>query len=527
MKFYQLKIVRKGSKPPIWRRCLIPADITFDRLAAIMEDILQFESSDQYEFEFFQKKVQFRKTAEGQEQSRFEVLSADAEINIWMENEEWFTFRINDPDRDLPQYRANIEKVIPNTEIGKEGSKTPLLWPMIIKCSEPEIDEFWTDPKEVNTRLGKNFLMSVKTAADDMELSREPKVKDYLAAFSREELENQAKELKISSEGLSEDELAQKIADEILTPETMKKKLLLVDDTQIRVFEDAMDRKCFAPTEEEWAALDWAGAAGYLVAYSDERAEVPQEVIKTYNQINTEEFQNLRTKIGWMLDCESFLGFVYAVAPVKIMHQIYSSRQGFEADMDEFLRVFNSIDEEANICIIKDDKMIYKAVLENNLYRDIERVQYGNDFYIPSTEEVLDYAVNGYPSREPAYYNIYQFMTEEMHKTKEEADYLLYIVYKEFSMNGMLSDIMNVFKEENVVFDSDEQMKKFTTLLVDANNHTRMLDFRGHTPEEKGHVAVPIPMKKTPVTAPKKIYPNDPCPCGSGKKYKKCCGRNK
>lgn len=25
----------------------------------------------------------------------------------------------------------------------------------------------------------------------------------------------------------------------------------------------------------------------------------------------------------------------------------------------------------------------------------------------------------------------------------------------------------------------------------------------------------------------KKIYPNDPCPCGSGKKYKKCCGKNK
>ena len=24
-----------------------------------------------------------------------------------------------------------------------------------------------------------------------------------------------------------------------------------------------------------------------------------------------------------------------------------------------------------------------------------------------------------------------------------------------------------------------------------------------------------------------KIYPNDPCPCGSGKKYKKCCGKNR
>ncbi len=23
-----------------------------------------------------------------------------------------------------------------------------------------------------------------------------------------------------------------------------------------------------------------------------------------------------------------------------------------------------------------------------------------------------------------------------------------------------------------------------------------------------------------------KVYPNDPCPCGSGRKYKKCCGKN-
>ena len=26
--------------------------------------------------------------------------------------------------------------------------------------------------------------------------------------------------------------------------------------------------------------------------------------------------------------------------------------------------------------------------------------------------------------------------------------------------------------------------------------------------------------------APRKVGRNDPCPCGSGKKYKKCCGRN-
>ena len=30
--------------------------------------------------------------------------------------------------------------------------------------------------------------------------------------------------------------------------------------------------------------------------------------------------------------------------------------------------------------------------------------------------------------------------------------------------------------------------------------------------------------QKTPVLAQKKAGRNDPCPCGSGKKYKKCCG---
>ena len=30
----------------------------------------------------------------------------------------------------------------------------------------------------------------------------------------------------------------------------------------------------------------------------------------------------------------------------------------------------------------------------------------------------------------------------------------------------------------------------------------------------------------TTVVNEAKVYPNDPCPCGSGKKYKKCCGRN-
>ena len=42
------------------------------------------------------------------------------------------------------------------------------------------------------------------------------------------------------------------------------------------------------------------------------------------------------------------------------------------------------------------------------------------------------------------------------------------------------------------------------------------------TGTNKDETAVRVPKKREE----KKIYPNDPCPCGSGKKYKQCCGRN-
>lgn len=32
--------------------------------------------------------------------------------------------------------------------------------------------------------------------------------------------------------------------------------------------------------------------------------------------------------------------------------------------------------------------------------------------------------------------------------------------------------------------------------------------------------------KSSTIVKDEKVYPNDPCPCGSGKKYKKCCGKN-
>ena len=45
------------------------------------------------------------------------------------------------------------------------------------------------------------------------------------------------------------------------------------------------------------------------------------------------------------------------------------------------------------------------------------------------------------------------------------------------------------------------------------------------TEEKREEIAKAYRRSKTVVKEPK-IGRNDPCPCGSGKKYKKCCGKN-
>lgn len=60
----------------------------------------------------------------------------------------------------------------------------------------------------------------------------------------------------------------------------------------------------------------------------------------------------------------------------------------------------------------------------------------------------------------------------------------------------------------------ESQLDSFDRALAKAEYHNGLYD----------DFSMP---KQQPVVKGQKIYPNDPCPCGSGKKYKKCCGRNR
>ena len=67
----------------------------------------------------------------------------------------------------------------------------------------------------------------------------------------------------------------------------------------------------------------------------------------------------------------------------------------------------------------------------------------------------------------------------------------------------------------------EETIRRMFLVQLRTNQEVR----REKVAKETGTAAATkTAVKKQPVrTADKKVGPNDPCPCGSGKKYKKCC----
>ena len=75
MKGYQLKITIKGSKPPIWRRVVVPEQFTFCQLHQVIQEAFGWYDYHLHEFEF--KKLGLLIRDPGEEDDLMESCSCD------------------------------------------------------------------------------------------------------------------------------------------------------------------------------------------------------------------------------------------------------------------------------------------------------------------------------------------------------------------------------------------------------------------------------------------------------------------
>ncbi len=243
-----------------------------------------------------------------------------------------------------------------------------------------------------------------------------------------------------------------------------------------------------------------------------------------------------------LIDYAIALTHLYGVVHKHKVVEIYNLQN--ENKVDEY--VVNLIMKESpeelekNFVEIQGDYFVAESILE---FRDLEeelRKKEGKPYYIPEKEELLKYKDETYFEVNKEYYALKSYLTENLFDGDEyKANIISEDVQGICQFGFSINEVFNIFNDRDINFKSEEQVNEVLQLVMNLANNTRLWENNGHTPQEifeeyeKPNLK-PLPKEVFDIKEDngsnvinfktrKKVGRNDQCPCGSGKKYKKCC----
>ena len=175
--------------------------------------------------------------------------------------------------------------------------------------------------------------------------------------------------------------------------------------------------------------------------------------------------------------------------------------------------------------------------------RDLRRQQKGKQYKILPKAEFLKYADPDYYPVTPARTAMLKYLQRRSAKLSLSADDFCTCIQEIIVIDAPMQEVINIVESEGLVFNKHWDIGEFAALYQNLNNSTHKHANCGHTPNEmfamsdKGRKLAeriaPVgqmslfdkPEEKPKLTLVGGLSRNGPCPCGSGRKYKNCCGK--
>lgn len=414
-------------------------------------------------------------------------------------------------------------------------------------------------------------------------------LREYLTKYTKEELLDQARSFEIKKcSGLRKADLIDRIVDTFCAEEMLRSRLACLTKEQMDLFRKACISPTAVSVNEVVDAMQlYRYWIGYFEDPTD-RFCVFEDVAVAFSKIDDKAFQLKQCRKGWLVKCIHFFIQYYGIAPIEVIYEMY--RQKVKDSIDEMIGMLWEMPVDiVESCLFTMDKLGMEGWPKENplysekgifvhlqLFEDAEfdyllRQQMDKDFYIPSVQQIDEICRIGYEASSSAYKKLESFFTKKLKFSYEQAVTWCLQVWANSYEGESPSKIINKMTEANIEFE-EKMINELLELLVAAHNNTRMKENRGYKPSEmvrkksvdkmptivpassnaaailkdaapqleamgvpvdlNGNTDViqttmfPSGLNGEPIRVEKKIYPNDPCPCGSGKKYKKCCGKN-
>lgn len=413
-------------------------------------------------------------------------------------------------------------------------------------------------------------------------------LREYLTEYTKEELLDQARSFEIRKcSGLRKADLIDTIVDTFCTEEMLRSRLACLTKEQMDLFRKACISPTAVSVNEVVDAMQlYRYWIGYFEEPTD-RFCVFEDVAVAFSKVDDESFRRKQCRKGWMVKCIHFFIQYYGIAPIEVIYEMY--RQKVKCSIDEMIEMLWEMPVDiVESCLFTMDRIGMKGWPKENplysekgifvhlqLFEDEEfdyllRQQKDKDFYIPSAQQIDEICRIGYEASSSEYKKLESFFIKKLRLPYEQAvTWCLQVWANSYEGESPLK-IINKMTEANIEFE-EKMINELLELVMAAHNNTRMKENRGYKPSEMARkmpidkmptivpasskaaailmdaapqlqaMGVPVDLNgntdvihttmfprglsEEPIRVEKKIYPNDPCPCGSGKKYKKCCGK--
>ena len=220
---------------------------------------------------------------------------------------------------------------------------------------------------------------------------------------------------------------------------------------------------------------------------------------------------------------------LYGVISKKEFVEIFNSQNVVQTTTDEvFTLLLPLVLKDTWYCFYKD-YIVHCWAVDDFDFADCLRYEQGDKpRYIPEKAEFLNFENPAYESepQKTLWSKLIDFILRAWPNSERAVIFCLELHL--FSVLGFSSErIGKLLNEHKIVFKDQKQAQRFFDLFSVASNDTRSWANNGHSPNELAALAKNLRQKKDRNDVefnPKiKVGPNEPCLCGSGKKYKKCC----
>lgn len=278
--------------------------------------------------------------------------------------------------------------------------------------------------------------------------------------------------------------------------------------------------------------LDYFQSLGLVLsgAYNGKPAwYMPNEVLEEFRKLNAGA---LAKAAEWNSDVVRLAaGLLYYYGVLDYEQLFTKVKQYMEADdgfqFSDFMQVMcNGACWQQNFRVT-DRLMCHYTVVEPERIL-AARAQIGVGFAKLPYDKVYDAGEENYIESTPAYKALAQFFMRAYQRDVLTAANVVGEITILLQNGGQMKDVLQYTDTLGEVAEAEE--KELAALLMRFHNSLRLWILKGHTPEEivSGHLDPEEQEAKVSADRlKKKIGRNDPCPCGSGKKYKNCCLREK